>query len=492
MILPRNVRICIAMHRNFLVVLAGVLLAGCQFAGRAPDRVEPVAVVAPRTAPSAAEEAIGARENPRVVAEYGGVYSDPAVEEAVARVVSRLVSASDDPSRRYKITILNSPVANAFALPGGYLYITRGLIALTTESSELAAVISHEIAHVLLNHALDRAKVVEQADIVERVATDVLSDPRASQSTRAGSRLTLATFSRNQEIEADKIGITIAGRAGFDPFAASRFLGKLEAYAAFRSAMGRHDDAAGFLASHPATRERRDLALVVARQFGAPGIGERTEDRYLQALDGMVFGDDPSEGFVRGREFLHPRLAIAFRVPLNFRLENTKEAVLAAAGEDTAMRFDGVTVDADTPPATYLASGWINGLVEGSVKEASVNDLPAATAEAAAGDWVFRIGAVRVGGSMYRLIFADRSDGAAIDQALSETLASFRRMTPADLARLNPLRIDVIAVRVGETVPDLALRMQGTERKLELFRLLNGLQPGDVLAPGQAVKIVID
>ena len=223
--------------------------------------------------------------------------------------MARLVAASDDPSRHYKITILNSPVANAFALPGGYLYITRGLVALTSESSELAAVLSHEMAHVLLNHALERAKVAEQADIVERVANDVLSDPDASQSTRAGSRLTLATFSRNQEIEADRVGITIAGRAGFDPFAASRFLGKLEAYAAFRSASGRHDDAAGFLASHPATSERRQLALVVARQFGAPGVGERTDDSYLQALDGMVFGDDPSEGFVRGREFLHPRLA---------------------------------------------------------------------------------------------------------------------------------------------------------------------------------------
>lgn len=492
MILPRDVRICTSMHRLAAVILAGAFLAGCQFAGRVPDRVEPVAVVSPRSAPSAAEEAIGARENPRVVAEYGGVYSDPAVETAVARVVSRLVAASDDPSRTYKITILNSPVANAFALPGGYLYVTRGLIALTNESSELAAVLSHEMAHVVLNHAIERAKIVEQADIVERVAADVISDPDASQSTRAGSRLTLATFSRRQEIEADKIGITIAGRAGFDPFAASRFLGKLEAYASFRSAIGRRDDAAGFLASHPATRERSELALVVARQFGAPGIGERTERGYQEALDGMVFGDDPSEGFVRGLEFLHPRLAIAFRVPEGFRLENTKEAVLAAAGEDTAMRFDGVTVDSETSPATYLASGWINGLVEGSVKETSVNGLPAATAQAAAGDWVFRIGAVRIGNSMYRLIFADRSDGAAIDQALAATLASFHRMSAQDLARLNPLRIDVVAVRAGETVGNLATRMQGTERKLELFRLLNGLDPSAVLTPGQMVKIVVD
>lgn len=479
------------MHRIALVVLAGALVAGCQLTARVPERVEPVAVMAPRT-PSAAEEAIGARENPRVVAEYGGVYSDSAVEEAVARVVSRLVAASDDPSRTYKITILNSPVANAFALPGGYLYVTRGLIALTSNSSELAAVISHEIAHVLLNHALERARVVERVDIVERVAADVLSDPGESQSARNTSRVGLATFSRNQEIEADRMGIMIAGRAGFDPFAAARFLDKLEAYGAFRSAVGNRDDAAGFLASHPAGLERRELAVAAARQFGAPGIAADTDGKYMKALDGMVFGDDPSEGFVRGREFLHPRLAVGFSVPPGFRLENTKEAVLAAAGENTAMRFDGVTVDTDTSPADYLASGWINGLVEGSIRSATVNDLPVATADAAAGDWVFRIGAIRVGGSMYRIIFADRSDSALIRQALSTTLGSFRKLSPTDVARLRPLRIDVVTARAGDSVGSLAARMRGTERQQELFTLLNGLRPDTALVPRQQVKIVMD
>ncbi|MDQ3558839.1 MAG: M48 family metalloprotease [Pseudomonadota bacterium] len=491
MIFTPNLRIGRLMHRILLAFCAAALLGGCQLFGGALDTVEPVAVVAPRL-PSRPEEVIGARENPRVVAEYGGVYSDPEVEEAIAKVVSRVVAASDDPSRTYKVTILNSPVANAFALPGGYLYVTRGLIALTNDSSELAAVLSHEMAHVLLDHAIQRARIVEQNDIVERVATDVLSDPDESQSARAGSRLSLATFSRNQEVEADRIGITIAGRAGFDPFAASRFLDKLESYAAFRSALGNRDDAASFLASHPAALERRELALVVARQFGAPGIGERTQDGYLKALDGMVYGDDPSEGFVRGREFLHPRLAIGFRVPPDFRLENTKEAVLAAAGENTAMRFDGVAVEADAAPADYLASGWINGLVDGSIRATDVNRLPAATAEAAAGEWVFRIGAVRVGGSMYRLIFADRGDGAGIEQAMQETLASFHRLTPSEVARLRPLRVNVVSARSGDTPASLALRMEGTERKLELFRLLNGLGPEDAVVPGQPVKLVSD
>ena len=491
MISPLKLRNSGAMQRSLVAFLAGAFLAGCQLTGSIPNRVDPVAVVAPR-APSAAEEAIGAQEDPRVVAEYGGVYEDTAVEEAIAKVVSRLVAASDDPSRRYRITILNSPVANAFALPGGYLYVTRGLIALTNNSSELAAVLSHEIAHVLLNHAMERAKVVEQVDIVERVASEVLSDPDESRSAVGDSRLGLATFSRNQEIQADKIGITIAGRAGFDPFAASSFLDKLEAYGVFRSAIGGGDDAAGFLASHPAALDRRERATVVARQFGAPGIGQHSDDGYLRALDGMVFGDDPSQGFVRGHEFLHPRLAIAFQVPEAFRLENTKEAVLAAAGENTAMRFDGVPVETDIVPADYLASGWINGLIEGSIRPTEINGLPAATAEAAAGEWVFRIGAIRVGNSMYRLIFADRSDGALIDQALGETLATFRRLRPAEAARLRPLRIDVLRTRPGDTVALLAGRMSGTERELDLFRLLNGLAPGDAIAPGQQVKIVVD
>lgn len=480
------------MRRSLPALLLPLLLAGCQFGSQLPARVDPVAVTAPRL-PSRAEEAIGERENPRVVAEYGGVYSDADVEMAIASIVSRLVAASEDPSRRYRVTILNSPVANAFALPGGYLYVTRGLLSLTQNPSELAAVLSHEMAHVIASHAIARAKVVEQADIVERVATDVLSDPAVSQTARSSSRLTLAKFSRDQEIAADRIGIAITGKAGFDPYAAGRFLEKLERYSAFRSALGHRDDAQSFLSSHPAGLERRDLANAAAMQFGtSPADRSREDASYLEALDGLIFGDDSSEGFVRGREFLHTRLAIGFRVPPQFRLENTKEAVLAAAGDDTAMRFDGISADARTAPTEYLASGWINGLSEGSIRETSVNGLPAATAEATAGEWVFRIAAVKVGGNMYRLIFADRSNGDAIDQAMRETLATFRRLEAAEVSRLRPLRIDVVTVRPGETVASLAARIDGTENRLELFRILNGLGPGDALSPGMRVKIVSD
>ena len=289
-----------------------------------------------------------ARESARRGANMAASIPTPNIEAAVARVVSRLVAASDDPSRRYRITILNSPVANAFALPGGYLYVTRGLIALTDDSSELAAVLSHEMAHVLLNHAVERAKVAEQADIVERVANDVLSDPQASQSARSGSRLTPGEILA-QPGDRRRQGRHHHRRPGG--------LRSLRGLALPRQAGGlcglplrRRQPTTTRPASSPRTRARRSgaqLALVVARQFGAPGIGQRSEDRYLQALDGMVFGDDPSEGFVRGREFLHPRLAIAFEVPA--RLPPGEHQGSGAGGGRRGYRHALRRRDASTP-----------------------------------------------------------------------------------------------------------------------------------------------
>ena len=261
------------------------------------------------------------------------------------RVGKGLASSTTRPKIPWSFRALNIENVNAFALPGGYLYVTRGLIALTTESSELAAVLSHEMAHVLLNHALERAKVVEQADIVERVATDVLSDPNASQSTRAGSRMTLATFSRNQEIEADRVGITIAGRAGFDPFAAGRFLQSMAAYSEMRSVSGASDPNLDFLASHPNAPQRIELAQRHARQFGALGTGITDRDSFLAGIDGLLFGDTPEEGYVRGNTFLHPGLGISFSVPAGFVIDNSAAAVTATGPGDMAIRFDGVSID---------------------------------------------------------------------------------------------------------------------------------------------------
>ena len=205
-------------------------------------------------------------QHPRILATYGGEYSDPKLERMVAKVVGNLTTVSDNPDAAYRITILNSPNVNAFALPGGYLYVTRGLLALANDSAELAAVIAHEMGHVTANHG-----AAAPAEGSRGGSGDQGRHRRARRETRPPSvalirgKLRLAQFSRNQELEADAIGIKTSGQAGYDPFAAARFLQSMAAYSDFRSISGATDPSLDFLASHPNAPQRIELARAHAR-----------------------------------------------------------------------------------------------------------------------------------------------------------------------------------------------------------------------------------
>lgn len=434
-------------------------------------------------------------EHGRIVASYGGVYDDAKAALGVARAVGRLVAASDDPSQSYRITILNSPVVNAFALPSGNLYVTRGLIALANDTSEVAAVVAHEMSHVTARHAVARQRRAEAAQVLSKAVANVVQDAETQRLAMSSTQLSLARFSQVQELEADAIGIRTLAKAGFDPFAASRFLSSMARYADYRSLRPTNNNGQNrpdFLSSHPSTPERIAFAVRSAREIGAPGIGEQEREQFLQGLDGMVFGDDPSEGFVRGRSFLHKALGIQFAVPAGFALENTSKAVLATNAAGTALRFDGVAVPVGTALPDYIRSGWINGLVPDSVAETRVGDFPAATATAMADGWTFRIGVVRKDRTTYRFILAAQDPTALTDQVFTETLNSFRELTATDSARLRPLRIKLHRVRSGESIERIADQMQGIDRKLELFRVLNGLDGSDTVEPGRLVKLVAD
>lgn len=472
-----------------LAVFALLALSGCNSlmtAGSAPTG----AIIGP-TAPSA--EGASAEEHARIVAAYGGVYHDDKLELTLARIVGRVVAASDKPDQGYRITILNAPAVNAFALPRGYLYVTRGLIALSSDSSEVAAVLAHEMAHVTANHATERQNKARNALLVSRVVTDVLDDGTGKLAL-ASSQRSLASFSRQQELEADAIGVKTVGRAGYDPFAAARFLGAMSRFAAYKAAVGPGQDRRpDFLASHPTTPERVDFATRAAREFGAPGIGEVDRNRYLEGIDGIVFGDDPSQGYVRERSYVHPSLGIGFTVPPGFVIDNTSDAVLATGTDGTALRFDAVRLAVGADLGEYLASGWVNGLVERSVQTFAVNGMPAASAEANAKGWVFQIAVVQApSGATYRFIFANEAKTPGFDAAASATVKSFRRLDQRELAALKPLRIKVIATVAGDTEESLARKMRGVDRPRELFRALNNVDAGTQFAAGTRVKIVAE
>ena len=492
-------RLGLASYRFFRagVAIAALVLAACT---ASPPGVAPQASIA--TPGKQAEAAIppeALREHQRILATYGGVYNDPKLQSMIEQMVERLVTASEKPDLHYKVTMLNSQSVNAFALPSGQIYVTRGLIALANDDSELASVLAHEMGHVIANHAQLREEHARQADLVSRVISDVVSDPEAGAMALAKSKLELASFSRQQEFEADAIGIGIASRAGYDPYGAVRFLSSMEHNSALKPEQSGpiNPSASDFLSSHPATPERITQALANARQYRAPADGgqelAQAKAAYLGDLNGIVYGEDPSEGFVRGRRFLHPKLGFTFTAPDGFTLDNTAQAVLGIKrGGAEALRLDVVRVPAEQTLGEYLTSGWIENIDRATVEETTINGFPSATAAAKGDQWDFRLYAIRFGSDVYRFIFADKHRTPETDRSFRDAVGTFRRMTIAEIQEAKPLRLKIVTVAPGDTVDRLAGKMAIADRAAERFRVLNGLDPGDRLKPGSEVKVVVE
>ncbi|MBV9052968.1 MAG: M48 family metalloprotease [Hyphomicrobiales bacterium] len=477
-----------------LALLCALLasLAGCSAEQTALGvSADPVPKSAPRAVGTHRQEGNGDERS--LVAAFGGPYADAKVENLLDGVASRLVAASTEPGLSYKITVLNSPTVNAFSLPDGHLYVTRGLLALANSTSEIAAVLAHEMAHVTARHAIQRVELEKSSALFSKVAAEVLNDPAGGQQLQEKSKLSLASFSRQQEFEADSIGVRTMAKAGYDPYGASHFLSSLARYASLRTALlgSAASSRPDMFSTHPATTERVQMALQSARQLNAPGVGEDDRARYLAAIDGIAFGDDPSQGTVRGRSFYHTRLGFTFTAPEGFSLSSGAEAVQGASTSlGRAMRFDTVEVPATTPLDEYLKSGWIEGVEMTRVTTIEVGGLPAETGVAKSGEWTFRLAAIRQGGMVYRLIFAAKNFSPEADQSFMQSIASFHRLTPDEMDRVKPLRLKIITAGANDTAASLSQGMIDLGIPAEEFSVLNGLDKTAHLEAGTQYKVV--
>jgi predicted Zn-dependent protease len=413
------------------------------------------------------------REELRVLDANGGLYQDSQLQALVSDIVERLAASSDRPDLRYRVVILNSPAVNAFSLPSGRLYVTRGLIALANDASELAAVLSHEIGHVIARHDLLKAP------------TD-RSDPDVGARAFVVPNFALAGFSRTQEVEADNIGARISARAGYDPFGAVRILGALSRHAQLRSA-----GAGDAPSSHPATADRLSMAQTNARRYAIPGVAERDAVVMLANVDGLVYGDDPNDGVIRSRQFLHAGLGFTFTAPQGYSLTRSGEVVVGLrAGGAEMLLLEPVTIPREQNLADYLASGWMHTVDPRSIVQASLHGVPAAIATAEGRQWSFRVLVVRFDKRAVRLILAAKPDTRDIDRAFRELTETLRPMTAAEIGAAKPLRLRVVTVQPGETPAKLARRMAAVDRPLERFLVLNGLTAGQALRAGDKVKLI--
>jgi predicted Zn-dependent protease len=485
---------CIGAWGARLAVFAlAAALAGCAAFESQGEKPAPQ-VAAPASAPrTVGVDALTTAEHKRLVAQFGGEYRWPAAESYLNEILTRLAAASETPTTPYRVTILNTPVVNAFALPSGNLYISRGLLALANDSSEVAAVMAHEIGHVTARHAAARAEQEKRAAVIAEAAS-VIQSRQKGEEVESYQRLSFAGFSRLQEIEADKIGVNVIARAGFDPYGASRFLASLGRSTALRAELlgQKSTDKPDILATHPSTPERIAQATAVARQIGAPGIGKSDRAGYLAAIDGMAFGEDPADGLVRGRRFLHARLRFAFTAPDGFALDNTDHALIGRSpGGREGLRLDSVPASTSPSLESYIGSGWLEGLLPSSVQSGQVNGLPAVFATARAGEWNFRVALIRKDNDIYRLMFAARALNEDTERRFRQSIDSFHAMTEEEAAKVRPQQLQIVR-DLGQTAEDFARRMATPDRPLDMFLLLNGLAQGEQPQSGVSYKIVIE
>ena len=448
-----------------------------------------------------------ARQHPEVVAEFGGAETGPraAYVENVGRKVAAY-SGTANAGQVYHFTTLNSAVENAFAVPGGYVYITRQLMGIMNDESELAFAIGHETGHIAANHH-QRRKSAATTNSILGVLGSVLGavvggnvfGNMISQSAQQFSKMRLLSFGRDQEYQADVLGIRYMTAAGYDPSGGATMLGQLTRASALEARLqgDRNRSTPEWASTHPLSENRMAQATQIARQTGRAGQGARNRDIFLSQLDGVMVDDDPAQGVIDGRSFTHPDLGMQFIVPTGYMMQNgTREVSIQGSGGQAQFsggRFNGGIDNYIYQVLQELTEGKVQ-LQMGQIQRTTVNGIPASYVTARANS---QSGAIDVGviayqwsaDSYYHFITLTR--GGQGPSPFASMFNSLRRITPNEAASIRPKVVDVVTVQQGDTIQRLASRMAYRDFQVDRFLAMNGLNANSRLVPGQKVKLVV-
>jgi len=442
---------------------------------------------------------LGRREHPNILKAFGGEYTEGNVDAYVQQLGLKLAAETEYPNLPYHFTVLNTPIVNAFALPGGYVYLTRGLLALAANEAEVAGVLGHEIGHVTARHSAERQTQSVFAQLGLVLIGVATGSGALVDLASVGASAYLQSYSRDQEFEADTLGVRYMVAGGWDPDGMVTFLASLREYSQLEARMDGRDpnsvDEYNMMASHPRTLERVERAMAAA---GAPDgqAGVLNRDLYLTEINGMVYGDDPAQGIIDGQWFRHPALRFEFRVPDGFRLFNSDAEVTAKSPQGAGIVFDmGRTQSSDM--AQYLVGEWASDTAVSDVERITVNGLPGATGwtriQGSSGGYAdLRLVALKgEGNEVFRFLFVSPSSmSAQFNSGFRETTYSFRRLSAAEAAQVKGFRLYVVPAKSGDSVASLSRTMPFGQWNEAAFRVLNDLAIEGGLAPGEPVKVV--
>jgi predicted Zn-dependent protease len=472
-----------------LTLLSVIVLAGCSLGSGKRSGSTSFPGLEGRSA------SIGAHA--RILRSYGGAYEDPALSAYVEKIVETIALQVNSRKETYVLTILDSPLPNAMALSDGHIYITRGMLALINDEAQLAGVLAHEMGHVSARHIASRREVASNISLLDDVVAGVIGDFSDGASGLVSRSGLLAGYSRIQEDEADRLAVTYLDQAGYDPLAVSDVLQVMDAYSRHRSELARteiHSDTGSWMANHPETRDR---ARRTAERAHSMRLSQQTKvrarARYLSAIDGLVYGTSPDQGYVRGQRFVHAIQGYQFEVPDDFRLVSADNVVWAIGPEKVIAKLDDVRVPIDFEPATYLTDEWAGSLALTDVRQFEVAGL----ASASAGmrfqglNTLAVVIAARPGTAYRFLIGVPPQVGDRYRDAVWNIVTSFqlidRNDAGAGLRRITTLEVPRQG-RIAQIAADLDLSSI-EDAELEL---LNGLATGDLVPARKVIKLIAE
>ena len=475
---------------------APLALTGCMGAGGAiPSASAPI---------TQTEAQQGAQYHPQLLAEFGGAMTGTHAQyvEQVGKNIA-VQSGLGNARESFTVSLLNSPVHNAFAVPGGYIYTTRQLVTLMNNEAELAGVLGHEVGHVAARHSQRRQAEAQKNTLLGgglAILSGILLGDSSlgntlSRTFMEGSQMLTLKFSRQQELEADDLGIQYLGRAGYDQRAMGTVLASLAAQNGLDARLaGRNASVPEWASTHPDPASRVQSALAKASAAGAAGVTNR--DTFLTRIDGMLYGDDPAQGMIEGSTFIHPEMRLAFTAPQGFYMVNGTRAVsIQGQGGQAQMTLAAYSGNLETyVRQQFTALGGQNStLAPSQLERTTVNGLPAVYGTARVNNGQSQVDVV-----VFAYEFArDRAyHFTAIAPAgraatFNPMFQSMRRITQAEATSVVPKKLQVVTVARGDTVASLARRMAYDSAQEDRFRVLNALSGSATLTPGQKVKLVV-
>lgn len=446
------------------------------------------------------EKAIGEQQHPQILAQFGGEVEDAKLRAYVDGVARRLIAAGDHPNDPIVVTTLDSPVVNAFALPG-HIYVTRGLLSLANSEAELAGVLGHELGHVYARHTAQRVSRSNVTGLGAAVVGILTGSQQGMQLASQLGQLYLLKYSRGQEYESDLIGVRMLAKANYDPTAQADFLQTLGRWTDIEMKVAGQDSRPPeFLSTHPNSADRVRRAAAEAQAVASAGAvsSDRSRAAYMNMINGMLYGDDPiKQGFIRnGNEFIHPGMRLAFTAPSEFQLINTPSAVVGRSQSGGQMQFSG-GASSETPAA--IIEGQISqglGVNLAPARNFTVNGRSGAVGSARAQT---QSGTVDVqafvlsweGTTKYIFLWVTpANDTSRLQQGINNTIASLRTIDPNSVQVPKAERISIVSAGSRDTAASLAARTSFKTAKEERFIVINGLLDANDLRAGRSVKLV--